>query len=428
MKNNGNSLHDMHLDDFGELPLREAPREPHVMDLLTRLARRKWAIVVCTIGGGILFVAFSFLMPHKYSGLSTLVPPEKQAGQSGLLSFLTGSGALDLMKGQENPALSTFKNILDSRQLAEQIIKDSLVRAYYSAWDTSKRSLIASVQGSIEAEPLRNGILNVEVIVKTHWMPSAEEIKQAKLLVPHLAHLFVTHLDRYNRENLMTTAKFTRIFIEEEYQERLAQLDTAYANLQAFQEKHKAISLPDQLAATVTSAALLTSEVQRLEMQLGVEEREFNPASGRISLIRAQLEEARQQLRKYDDGGVGEYVIALKNVPEVARTLAGLMREVKLLEMISAYLRQQLEQERISEQRDLPTLQVLDPAIVPEGRTSPSRSIMLMLGVFTGLFFSLFYVAIKDFTEDVRRNPAGHIRYLNLRASFLRRNGTKVGV
>ncbi len=418
----------MHLDDFGEMPLRQVPREPHVMDLLTRLARRKSAIMIITICSGVLFVAFTFLMPHKYSGLSTLVPPEKQSGQSGILSFLTGSGALDLMKGQENPALSTFKNVLDSRQLAEQIIKDSMVRDYYSHWDTSKLSLIAAVQSSIEAEPLRNGILNVGVTVKTHWMPDKEEIQRAKLLVPHLANLFVVHLDRYNREKLMTTAKFTRIFIEEEYQERLSQLDTAYAKLQSFQEVHKAIALPDQLTATVTGAALLASEVQRLEMQLGVEEREFSASSGRVSILRAQLQEARQQLKKYDDGGVGEYVIALKNVPEVARTLAGLMREVKLLETISAYLRQQLEQERISEQRDLPTLQVLDPAIYPEWRASPSRSIMLMLGLFTGLFFSLFYVAIKDFSEDVRRNPEGHVRYLNLRASLLRRNRAKVGV
>jgi uncharacterized protein involved in exopolysaccharide biosynthesis len=124
LKKNGNSLHDMHLDDFGELPLREAPREPHVLDLLTRLARRKWAIVSCMVGGGILFVAFTFLMPHTYSGLATLLPLEKQSSQSGLLSFLTGSGALDLMKGQENPALSTFKSILDSRQLAELIVQD----------------------------------------------------------------------------------------------------------------------------------------------------------------------------------------------------------------------------------------------------------------------------------------------------------------
>jgi tyrosine-protein kinase Etk/Wzc len=418
----------MHLNDFGEIPLREVPREPHVMDLLTRLARRKWAVIGFTFVGGVLFLAFTYLMPHKYSGLSTLVPPEKQTSQSGLFSFLSGSGALDLMKGQENPALGTFKNILDSRQLAEQIAKDSLVRAYYSSWDTSRKAILNAVQQSLESEPLRNGVLNVEVNIKTHWMPSQEEIAKAKQLVPHLANLFVTHLDRYNREHMMTTAKLTRIFIEGEYKERLAQLDTAYANLQAFQEQHKAISLTDQLSATVTSAALLASEVQRLEMQLGVEEREFSAGSGRVSLLRAQLEEARRQLKKYDDGGVGEYVIALKNVPEVGRTLAGLLREVKLLETVSAYLRQQLEQERISEQRDLPTLQVLDSAVVPDTRSSPSRFSMLLLGLFSGLFLSFFYIAWRDFNEDVRRNPEGHIRYLNLRATLLRRNGNKVRV
>ena len=416
----------MNLDSFGEMPLREIPREPHMMDILTRLVRRKWTIIGSVIAGGALFLGITYLMPHTYSGLSTLVPPEKQSSQSGLLSFLTGSGALDLMKGQENPALSTFKNVLDSRVLAEQIAADSLVRDYYSSWDTSRKAILSNVQNALEAEPLRNGILNVEINVKTHWLPSHEEIAKARQLVPHLANLFVVHLDRYNRENLMTTAKFTRIFIEGEYKSRLAQLDTAYAKLQAFQEEHKAISLTDQLSATVMSAATLASEVQQLEMRLGVEEREFSAGSGRVTLLRSQLEEARRQLKKYDDGGVGEYVIALKDVPEVARTLAGLMREVKLLETISAYLRQQLEQERISEQRDLPTLQVLDSAIVPDTRSSPSRFTMLLLGLFSGFFFSFFFVAWKDFNEDVRHNPDAHIRYLNFRASLIRRNGSKV--
>ena len=163
----------------------------------------------------------------------------------------------------------------------------------------------------------------------------------------------------------MTTARNTRIFVEAEYQNRMVQLDSAYARLQAFQEEHKTISLTDQLTASVSSAAILGSQEQQLAMQLRVEERELAPNSARIQTLRSQLEEIKRELKKYDEGGVSDYIMAFKDVPTLARQLASLTREVKLLETLSAYLRQQLEQERINEQRDLPTLQVLDPAVVP---------------------------------------------------------------
>ena len=146
-------------------------------------------------------------------------------------------------------------------------------------------------------------------------------------------------------------------------------------------------------------------------MQLGVEERELSGNSGRVELMRAQLEEAKRQLKKYDEGGVGDYVIALNSVPELSRNLAGLLREVKMLETISGYLRQQLETERINEQRNLPTLNVLDPAVIPDRKSSPRRLTMLLIGLFSGLVISVLFVSWKKYKENVRSNPDEHTKY-----------------
>ena len=344
--------------------------------------------------------------------MTTLIPPEKNT-QSGLISFLTGSGALDLMKGAENPALDMFKNVLDSRQLAELVAEDPRLIRFFGTFDTSKKGIVGGVHGSMTCEAQRNSIFNVEINIKTHWNPSQAEKDSARLLVPYLAQVFVTHLDRYNRERLMTQARNTRIFVEAEYKNRMAQLDSTYAVLQAFQTAHKTISLTEQLSASVSSAALLGSQKQQLEMQLAVEERDLAPNSGRVQTLRAQLEEVTRALKKYDEGGVGDYVMAFKDVPTLTRELAGITREVKLLETLSAYLRQQLEQERINEQRDLPTLQVLDPAIAPDKRSSPSRLNMLLIGLFVGLLASVIYVAIRNYYAHVSSNPEEHARYVN---------------
>jgi hypothetical protein len=366
-------------------------------------------------------------MPQSFSGQTTLIPPEQQR-QSGLMSFLTGSGALDLMKSQENPAIDMFKNVLDSRQLSEQIVKDERVHRYFSTFDTSEKAIAGMIHSSMQCEALRNSIFSMEIEIKTHWNPTRAEIDSAGHLVPYLAQVFVEHLDRYNRERLMTTARNTRIFVEAEYLNRMGQLDSAYAKLQAFQEEHKTIALTEQLTASVTNAALLGSQQQQLEMQLGVEEREMSPNSAHTQMLRAQLEETKRELKKYDVGGVGDYVMAFKDVPTLARELANLTREVKLLETLSAYLRQQLEQERINEQRDLPTLQVLDAAIVPMRRSSPSRYSMLLLGLFAGFLASVLYVAVRNYYAQVAANPEEHARYLNFVAMLWRkrRSGTSV--
>jgi len=317
--------------DRQETPLKLPNSEVHVMDFLSLVAKYKWAVISFSLIGGILFFAFTYIMPFTYSGMTTLVPPEKNQNGNQLLSFLSGSSALDMMKGAENPALDMFKNILDSRTIAEEVAGDSAIRHYYASWDTSRAGAAFASHDCLTSEPLRNGIFDVQIDIKTHWFPSDAEKEEARKLVPHMAKLFVLHLDKYNRERLMTSARNTRIFVEGEYKTRLTQLDSAYAALQHFQQDHKAISLPEQLTAAVTSAALLASQEQQLEIQVAAAQRELSPNAAGVELLRSQLEETKLQLKKYDEGGVGDYVVALKNVPELIRELASLTREVKML-------------------------------------------------------------------------------------------------
>lgn len=400
-------------------------KDPHILDFLTLFAKYRAMVLAITFGTAFAFLGFTYLMRHTYTATATILPPEKQS-MSGLMSFLTGSGALDLMKGAENPATDMFKNILDSRTLAEIIADDQRIRTFFSRFDTAKGNIASMAAGSLTAEPLRNGLMLVTVDIETHWMPSSEEQDSARKISAYLSNLFVRELDRYNRERLMTSAKNTRIFVEGEYKSRMHQLDSMYALLQNFQEKNKAISLTDQLQATVMSAASLAGQVQQLSMQIAVEERELNSNSTRVELLRAQLSEAKRALSKYDAGGVGEYVIALNTVPTLARQLAHYTREVKLLETMSAFLRQQWEQEKIAEQRDLASLHVLDVAQEPMRRSSPRRGQMGILGFVIGLALSAFAVVIRRYRDDLRARPWAHSTFLNFTHALRRGKKAKL--
>jgi len=230
-----NTIEQTTLPTNGETPLFEPPKkDPHLMDFFTLLAKHKRAVIILPLFFGIVFLAFTYFMPQAFSGLTTLIPPEKSQ-QSGLINFLTGSGALDLMKSAENPALDMFKNVLDSRQLSEEIEKDPRIYRYFATFDTSAKGIAGYIHTSMESEALRNSMFNVTITIKTHWNPTQEEKDSARLLVPYLAKVFVEHLDHYNRERLMTQARNTRIFIEGEYKNRMHQLDSEYSLLQNFQ-------------------------------------------------------------------------------------------------------------------------------------------------------------------------------------------------
>jgi tyrosine-protein kinase Etk/Wzc len=396
-----------------DTPLVQDIRDPHILDYMTVVARHKRIVIISCLFFGLGLFGITLFMPQTFTSELTLLPPEKQGVAGGLMSFLAGSSALDMMKSQENPALDLFKNILDSRMLSEEIADDKRVRGYFASFDSSHDGAAFMARSSMTSEPLRNGIMTVDVDLKTHWNASNAEIDSAKQISAYLANLYVDRLDHFNRERLTTVAHNTRVFVEMEYQVRVGQLDSVYHAYQAFQESNKTIALPEQLTSTVTAAARLSAEIQQLEIQLGVEAREMNPNSNRMELLKAQIQEAKDALKKYDDGSVGEYVVGLHSVPELSRRVAQFTREIKLLEQVNGYLRQELEQEKINEQKDLPSLQVLDRATPPFRKSSPHRLSMLLLGVFIGVLYSLAHIGVLSYAEHVRENPEEHAKFLN---------------
>jgi tyrosine-protein kinase Etk/Wzc len=395
-----------------EVKKQKAKGDPHILDYLTMMARHRFAVAAFTLGFGILFFAFTFLMRFTFSSTATLLPPEKQQ-MGGLMSFLAGAGALDIMKTQENPALDLFRNVLESRTLAEEVARDPRIKRYFSSWDTSNLAIAGAVQRTLSAEALRNGMMTITVDMVTHWTPDNAEKDSAKVLSAYLANLLVSTLDRFNRERLMTSARNTRIFVEGEYKNRMAQLDSVYGEMQAFQQTNKAVSLPDQLTATVSAAGELGAQIQQLEIQLAVEERDLNPSSTRVQTLRSELAAAKHALARFDDGSVGDYVVGLKGVPHLARQFARLTREIKLLETLTAYLRQQVEQEKLNEQRNLPSLQMLDPAIPPDRKSSPKRLTMLLLGLTCGFVTSMIYVSVQRFRQSVNVDRFERRRFIN---------------
>ncbi|HVO75502.1 MAG TPA: hypothetical protein VMT35_15840, partial [Ignavibacteriaceae bacterium] len=126
--------------------------------------------------------------------------------------------------------------------------------------------------------------------------------------------------------------------------------------------------------------------------------------------LKAKLQELNDQYEKMEMGNK-DYLLAFKEVPELGRELASLLREVKIQNEVYLLLQQQYYKEKIQENKDLPTVEILDEAIPPLKASGP-RVIFASVtgGIFIFLFMSLIYIVQDRNIYMIRKENSNHFR------------------
>ncbi|MDZ7377887.1 MAG: hypothetical protein ONB06_00950, partial [candidate division KSB1 bacterium] len=137
------------------------------------------------------------------------------------------------------------------------------------------------------------------------------------------------------------------------------------------------------------------------QVELGTLRLTMRPDNPQVILAQRELEEmqARYNALQFGEdsssGGNKEFYIPIAELPEVARQLAELIREVKVQETVWELLNQQYYQAKIQEARDTPTVQQLDRAVPPERASKPRRMVLVVIaGVLTGVLSALWVLVV----------------------------------
>jgi capsule polysaccharide export protein KpsE/RkpR len=219
-----------------------------------------------------------------------------------------------------------------------------------------------------------------------------------------LTNSFAEALDKINREKLSSKAKRARIYIESELKKTRIQLDSVEIALMNFQERNKTVALPEQVTAAIDAAAKIKSEIMKTEIEIGLMKSNLREDSRELQTLRKKLEQLLEQYNRMELGNQ-DYLLAFKEVPELGKELATLIREVKIQNEVYMLLQQQYYKERIQENRDLPTVEVLDKAIIPLRKSSPKTVFSTITG---GIFIFLAMSLLVVFSEMKK------VKYLDL--------------
>jgi len=80
------------------------------------------------------------------------------------------------------------------------------------------------------------------------------------------------------------------------------------------------------------------------------------------------------------------------------------MRDVKVQEEVFALLTQEYEKAKIQEVKDTPTVEILDEANLPERKSFPRRTQIVVISFVCSLFLGLLLAFFFEYLEKAKEN------------------------
>jgi len=379
------------------------PEEFSLATIYKLLKRNKRFFLIFVIIFTIAVVVYSYIMPNTFVALSSILPPQKESSGGGLSSFIQNfAGGMDIGSIGQNDQSKLFAQILASRTVSDFIIEQLKLKELPEFEDMSNDQMYKFIHDAISSETDKSGVIYISVSYNTGFFPNNISKNKAAKLSADIANYAVKGLDKIIRERNVSSARRSKEYIETQIINYRGMLDSVALAMERFQKENKVISLDEQAQAIVTQAIDVGSQLAKAELELNLAKLEFQKNSPRLQYYNEQFNLLGEQYKKIQTGGLTNtdaFSIPLENLPTLMKEYADLFRQRKIFEQVIMFLETQHHEEAIQEKRDIPVVEVLDFAKIPEERYSPNRVAMTIVGFFLAIIFAIIIIVIRAFAK-----------------------------
>lgn len=363
-------------------------RTPTLFDYLQVIAARFRIILIITLAAAVISVVLSLLLPNIYTARTLILPSEEERGmKSVMMSQLVGLATLASGAGVTlgGPTIADlYVSMLRSEAVKDPLIdRLRLLEAYHKKFRSDVYEILD--RKTTFSVGKKDGIITISVKDKDPRRAAA------------MANAYVTELGRLAIRLNVTGAGQTRNFLEERLVKAKAELSKAEENLKAFQARNKAVNVSAQAEATIKGVAELRAQLAAQEVQLATFRRQFTDSSQEVKNLTTLVGNLRAQIAKLEGEGGESALPSVGSVPTIGQKYVRLMREFKIQESLVELLSKQYEMARLSEATDVSPIQVIQVAKVPERKSSPARSRIVLMTVFAAFFFSIVGLLIQEY-------------------------------
>lgn len=367
-----------------------------VQQFIKILLVRKFQITgLAVIGSVLLFLWFWLAAPISYIAPVSILPPDNSKAGS-FSSLLQGGDLSMLLSGSSGVNSQLYAQILKSRTVSLYVVEKNNLMDYFDAETPNEAA--EKLEKILYIDVTKEGILKLHVEVKTGYFSRfSAERDSMKSLSRDISLAYLESLDKINQEKLSSRAGKVRKYIEQELHKTKSSLDSAELALMEFQRKNRTLSVPDQIKATMETLAKVKAEIIATEIQIGLLEQNFAPTHSAVISAKSKLEELRQQYSKLENSS-SDIFVSFKSAPELGYQLTNLMRNVKILNEVYIVLQQQYYKELVQENRDVPTLDILDMPQLPEKEIAPR----VLMNTAMGSVFILITIILLFYISEMK--------------------------
>jgi len=357
---------------------------------LTQLAVHKWVIVIVTGAAMLIGLLYSLSLPPQYTSITMIMPPHQTQSSTSLLTPVPGAGSLgDVVSGGltlKDPN-TVYIGLLGSRPIADAIISQFNLLKIYRSKDMTAARMALKDNTKIASEA--SGLISISV--------TDGDKKRAT----EMANAYTEQLRVLTKTISITEASRRRLFSEEQLKSQNDALVAADVALQQVQQ-NKGLVRPDtQAAVIINSLATLRGQIAAKEVELQALQSystEHNPevelAERELSTMQAEAAQMAQhgQPSEYSD-------IGLKDIPKAGLDYVQAERELQYQQSLFDVLLRQYEAAKLDESKEAAVIQVVEPAIEPDRRSSPHRLIILLSFTIGGFLASCLFARILWWKE-----------------------------
>jgi uncharacterized protein involved in exopolysaccharide biosynthesis len=396
----------------GSNPVIAGPVEEEVslLDLLIVIVRYRWLIfkiTACTIG---IAIILSLLLPIKYTAMTSILPPQQgsSAGASLLAQLGSGLGSVASLAGGGSLGLKN-PNDLQVAMLRSRTVEDAMIDRFHLI-DLFKLKRKSDARKKFEKiSDIDNGAKTGLIAIS---VTDSDPNRAAEM-----ANAYVEEFKRLSATLAISEASQRRLFFEQQLAQAKDNLATAEEDLKKTEQKTGLVQLDAQTRATIELLADLRGQIAAKQVQISAMRSFATGENPDLQIAEQQLAGLRAQEQRMGAASEGatNALVPKGNMQEAGIEYIRKLRDVKYFETIFDLLARQYEVAKVDEARQGAVVQIVDRAVVPDKKSSPQRTLIVLGSVVLGLFFGVVWAFSKEGLIRLSNNPAEHTRMEELK-------------
>ena len=384
--------------------------EISLLDILVILSERKRIILRTTAAFAIIAIIVSLLMPKRYTATILLLPPQQNSSLgaalssqlsalSGVASMAGGSGL-----GIKNPN-DMYVAMLKSRTVEDAMVDTfGLMQEYKVKYRADARKMFerrTTVDGTG-----KDNLIHISV-------EDGDPDRAAKI-----ANGYVEQYRKLSEHLAISEAAQRRLFFQRQLEEAKNNLANAEEALKTTELTTGVIEINSQSRALIETAAVLRAQIAAKEVQIQAMQTFATGQNAQVIQAQQELDSLRAQLTRLGgtaDDTEGGFIVPKGKVPETGLEYLRKLRDVKYYETIFEILARQFEIAKLDEAKEGSIVQVVDPAIVPERRSSPKRGLMVIVSTAVGFLFGILIALLQAAWEGLKRHRDANMKINRIR-------------